>query len=178
MNQGMAKTPDPARPVSDSHLVDIQWAVAAEDDLPGDDKLSSWVCAALDHIGMDAAAVSVRLMADDEMIALNRRYRDKDAPTNVLSFPAGCEDEAGRRLLGDIAVCLDVIRREAPAQGKTVADHLAHMLVHGVLHLSGYDHLEDHQALEMESTEVEILRGFGIDDPYGDRSSQEGSDNE
>ncbi len=167
------RTPDPADPVTESHTVDVQWGIDPGRDWPDDGQIIDWVCRALDHIESPAAEVSVRLMSSEEMVALNQRYRDEPGATNVLSFPSDWQEESGRRFLGDLAVCVDVIRAEAVAQDKTCADHLAHMLVHGVLHLSGYDHLEDHQAQEMESAEVAILQSFGIGDPYRDRSRQE-----
>ena len=119
-----------------------------------------------------AVEVSV-LLADDRRIReLNRVYRGKDGATNVLSFPAG--DGAAATLpgpghpvlLGDIAVALETTVREAAAVGKPVADHLAHLLVHGALHLLGHDHEEDEEAERMEAREVELLAGLGIPDPY------------
>jgi probable rRNA maturation factor len=114
------------------------------------------------------------LLADDRRIReLNRAYRDKDGATNVLSFPAGDDGVAAAPpgparpvLLGDIAVALETTAREAVAAGKPVADHLAHLLVHGALHLLGHDHEEDEEALRMEAREVELLAGLGVPDPY------------
>ena len=125
----------------------------------------------LDALGRSGATeISVRIVATDEIRALNRRYRDKDQPTNVLSFPVG--DIAGLpddvpEMLGDVVVCATVVSNEARAQGKAVADHWAHMLIHGTLHLLGYDHENDYQAREMELLEAGILAEYGIADPYG-----------
>jgi probable rRNA maturation factor len=111
------------------------------------------------------AALSVALMSDRGVRRLNRDFRGKDRPTNVLSFPAAMV--TGRRVaLGDIALALGVVRREAKAQGKTAADHLAHLMVHGVLHLLGYDHETDQDAARMERLERKALAALGIADPY------------
>ena len=115
------------------------------------------------------AEVSVRIVDEAEMRALNREYRDQDKPTNVLAFPAG---DAGFALpgqiplLGDIVVCAGVVAREADEQGKPLEHHWAHMLVHGTLHLLGYDHVGEEQAGAMEAIERRILDEFGIADPY------------
>jgi probable rRNA maturation factor len=112
-----------------------------------------------------AVALSVALMSDRGVQRLNRDFRGKDRPTNVLSFPAGIV--AGRRVeLGDIALALGVVRREAREQGKAPADHLAHLMVHGVLHLLEYDHENDHDAERMEKLERKALATLKIDDPY------------
>ena len=114
------------------------------------------------------AALSVALMSDRGVRRLNRDFRGKDQPTNVLSFPSDSRAGGpGRRVeLGDIALALGVVRREAKAQGKAAADHLAHLMVHGVLHLLGYDHETEGDAERMEALERKALAGMGIDDPY------------
>jgi probable rRNA maturation factor len=115
------------------------------------------------------AEVSVRIVDEAEMHVLNREYRDQDKPTNVLAFPAG---DAGFvppgeiPLLGDIVVCAAVVAREADEQGKPLEHHWAHMLVHGTLHLLGYDHVGEEQAETMEALERRILDEAGIADPY------------
>ena len=109
----------------------------------------------------DAATVTMRFVDDDESQHLNDTYRGKNKPTNVLSFPY--EDEP---LMGDIVFCPSVIVREAQAQGKTITAHMAHLVVHGMLHLMGYDHLNDRDAKEMESLETEILADLGFANPY------------
>ncbi|WP_394805432.1 rRNA maturation RNase YbeY [Kordiimonas aestuarii] len=121
--------------------------------------------------------MSVIITGAAESQALNCDYRDKDKPTNVLSFPALEPDElddafrfalAGGppAMLGDMVICVPVVREEAQAQNKPADHHLAHLCVHGVLHLMGYDHIEDTEAEEMEALEREILAGMGIPDPY------------
>jgi probable rRNA maturation factor len=111
--------------------------------------------------------VCIRVVDAAESRQLNHDYRHKDAPTNVLSFPAGI-DLPDALVWGDIVVCADVVEREAADQGKRFEDHFAHMVVHGVLHLLGYDHQAADEAAVMERLEIQILDGFGISDPYGE----------
>ena len=108
--------------------------------------------------------ISVLLTDDASVQDLNARFRDKSAPTNVLSFPAGPNPE---NLLGDIALAYGVCAREAAEQGKSLADHLQHLTVHGVLHLLGYDHMSDDEAGVMEDLERAVLGRLGVSDPYG-----------
>ncbi len=118
------------------------------------------------------------MLADDETLRdLNARFRGKDSPTNVLSFPDDpdpipAEAEEGPRHLGDVALALGTVLREAGEQGKTAADHTAHLVVHGVLHVLGYDHLTDSDAAVMEREEIAILASLGISDPYASVSAQ------
>ena len=139
--------------------------------VPSADIVTSWVARAVDAAAeIDDAEVSVRVVDADEMQALNREYRDKDKPTNVLSFPAGPVagmPEGETVLLGDIVVCASVVHAEAAEQGKSDTDHWAHMLVHGTLHLLGFDHVLDEDAAAMEALEIRILASQGIADPYG-----------
>lgn len=117
---------------------------------------------ALAHEGARGAALTVLLAGDGKLRALNRAFRGKDRPTNVLSFPARAPD-----YLGDIALAYGVTAREARERRTSFADHAAHLVVHGVLHLLGYDHESDRDARVMEPKEVEILGGLGVRDPYG-----------
>jgi len=112
------------------------------------------------------AELSIRIVGTREGRTLNRSYRDKDYATNVLSFPTDLPAGVRLPLLGDIAICAPVVRREAAEQGKPVADHWAHLTVHGVLHLLGYDHIVEAEAVRMESLETRILKGLGISNPY------------
>ncbi|MFN3460207.1 MAG: rRNA maturation RNase YbeY [Oceanibaculum sp.] len=116
----------------------------------------------------EPAELAVRLTDDAELQALNRQYRGKDRPTNVLSFPGDPEDAfPGEPVpLGDLALAYGTVAREAVEQGKSLADHLSHLIVHGTLHVLGYDHETEEEAAEMEALEVRILSGFGISDPY------------
>lgn len=151
--------------------VDIQNA-CNDDDIPADARLSVWVCRALQAAGRTTdAEITLRIVAADEMRELNRGYRQKDKPTNVLSFPAGAIEglpaDAGLPL-GDIVVCAAVVRAEAASQDKPLADHWAHMIVHGTLHLLGFNHEDDGEAVEMEALETDILASHGIANPYAE----------
>jgi len=132
--------------------------------------LTSWTSAAL---GRRAAGreISVRVVGPKESRRLNARYRGKDKPTNVLSFPAAnlpVPVAANDQLqpLGDLVICPDVLRAEAREQGKSVRAHWAHLVIHGALHLIGYDHENEEDARRMERREVAVLRALGFDNPY------------
>ena len=121
--------------------------------------------AALVQQRIKKAAVTIVLSDDAEVQILNRDYRQKNKPTNVLSFPNGEVDE-GVRQLGDIILAYETIQREAAEQNKSVKDHLTHLTIHGVLHLLGYDHIEETEAETMEAIEIRILSRMGIANPY------------
>ena len=143
--------------------VDIQ--TASSEPCPDEEDIRRWVQAAMAG-RRDDAEVSVRLVDEAEMTELNTRYRDKASSTNVLSFPAELPPGVDHPLLGDIVVCPAVVNREAAEQRKSTDQHWSHMLVHGSLHLLGYDHIEDSDASIMESLESEILGGLGYPCPY------------
>lgn len=118
------------------------------------------------------AEVSIALVDDDAICDLNRDYRGKDKPTNVLSFPAPPLSVPGAPvLLGDIAVAYETTAAEAATEAKSIADHLSHLVIHGVLHLVGYDHIDPEDAELMEATERDILAALGIADPYALRDA-------
>lgn len=151
--------------------ITVEIQIACDDDtIPGQDELTRWVSRAFEAIGRsDAVEVAVRVVDTQEMQELNRDFREKDKPTNVLSFPAGAVEgmpSDAELPLGDIVVCAPVVRDEALGQGKVLGDHWAHMMVHGTLHLLGYDHESEQEALEMEGLETQILGDHGIADPY------------
>lgn len=110
--------------------------------------------------------LSVRLVDKKEIQALNLQYRQKDKPTNVLSFPCDIDLPISPRLLGDLVVCSAVVNEEAKAQGKSFEAHWSHILIHGLLHLLGYDHIEEDEAEVMEDLERKLLAKLGYDDPY------------
>lgn len=151
--------------------MDLQ--IACDDPgIPGDDEIRTWVALAAAGGGEKSqrdVEVAVRVVNSEEMRNLNRTYRQQDKATNVLSFPAGeIEGQPGQLplLLGDVVVCASIVCAEAAEQGKSLADHWGHMLVHGTLHLLGFDHNTDAEAAEMEALEARLLAQKGITDPY------------
>ncbi len=149
-------------------MIEVQ-VISSAPDIPSESQLHTVAQKALDAVDRAAADVCVRIVDEAESRELNHQYRGKDKPTNVLSFPAEFPAELaadGIDLLGDLVICAPVVAREAAEQGKACGDHYAHMVVHGVLHLSGYDHEEDGDAQVMEALEVNVLSGLGIGDPY------------
>ncbi|MEX1033208.1 MAG: rRNA maturation RNase YbeY [Cellvibrionaceae bacterium] len=148
--------------------VDIQ-VVSDGDDPPDPDSIRCWLRAVLERelpTEQGEVEVSVRLVDRDESQRLNRQYRHKNTPTNVLSFPSELPANLPFRHLGDIVACVPVIREEARQQRKSLNAHWAHMMVHGALHLLGYDHIEDSDAEIMEAREINILAQLDIADPY------------
>ena len=174
-------------------ILDYQLAVETTD-VPSEEQVALWLNKAITR--SNPAEVTVRVVDSDEIQALNREYREKDYATNVLSFPfepfaadipealaaqmvATEQNENSDNLeeaitesvdfLGDIVICAEVVAKEAAAQKKPLQHHWAHMIVHGTLHLLGYDHINEQDAEEMEALEVKILDELGIDDPYQDQ---------
>lgn len=133
--------------------------------IPAAGSFRTWVAAAL-HGRIREADLAIRLVDEAEGRALNRHYRGKDYATNVLSFPADLPEGVKLPLLGDLVICAPVVAREAAEQAKPPRAHYAHLTVHGVLHLLGWDHEDEVEAEAMEQLEREILAGLGIDDPY------------
>ena len=148
-----------------SIFVDLQIVTENIEGLPTEEQIVQWATAAVQPEG-DEVEMTVRIVDEAESHELNLTYRGKDRPTNVLSFPFECPDEVELPLLGDLVICRQVVEREAAEQEKPLMAHWAHMVVHGSLHLLGYDHIEDNEAEEMESLETQIMQGLGFDDPY------------
>ena len=146
-------------------IIDLQIACEQESGLPTAEQIEQWATAAVQPQS-DEVEMTVRIVDEAESHELNLNYRGKDRPTNVLSFPFECPDEVELPLLGDLVICRQVVEREAQEQDKPVMAHWAHMVVHGSLHLLGYDHIEDDEAKEMESLETQIMTGLGFADPY------------
>jgi len=132
---------------------------------PGARLLTAWASAAL-GARASGAEIAVQVVTPAASRRLNHRYRGKDSPTNVLSFPAAAPPGARPRPLGDIVICPAVLKREAREQGKAERAHWAHLVVHGTLHLVGYDHENDADASRMERREIAVLRRLGYPNPY------------
>ncbi len=154
-------------------LVDVGWSVARPDWAPDDQQLQAWVLAAIvagtDEV-LPTQGVEVSLLFTDasDIQRLNLEYRQIDRATNVLSFPAQTLVEDGRMLVGDVVICLSIVEAEAAAQGKLPLVHLTHLVLHGVLHLLGHDHVEDADADQMESIEINLMASLGYANPYAD----------
>ncbi len=134
--------------------------------IPSNTEFQTWVEKALTDYRSDAEVV-IRVVDSDEISALNEQYRHKQGPTNILSFPFDVPDTVtGIYLLGDIVVCAAVLEKEAQAQKIVLKDHWAHIIVHGIFHLLGYDHINESDALAMEAKEILILQQLSIDNPY------------
>ncbi|MBY4676228.1 rRNA maturation RNase YbeY [Marinobacterium arenosum] len=148
--------------------LELQYEIDA-DDLPSAEQFQLWVDSALQGL-RDNGELCIRLVDPQESQTLNHQYRGKDRPTNVLSFPferpEGLPEDLPFDLLGDLVICAEVVRREADEQQKPLDHHWAHMVVHGCLHLLGYDHINDDDAEIMEQLERDILARLDISDPY------------
>lgn len=145
--------------------LDLQLAVENEEGLPSFDDIHLWLRSTVAKF-QPQAEVTVRIVDSEESHQLNHEYRGKDKPTNVLSFPFEAPPGIEMDLLGDLIICRQVVEQEAIEQDKALMAHWAHMVVHGSLHLLGYDHIEDDEAEEMEALETEIMLDMGFDDPY------------
>lgn len=157
----------------DVTVADASWTARLPDAaaIARDASRAAWRAAA--GPGADAAELSILLTDDAAMRDLNRAHRGRDRPTNVLSFPLGepAAPDGMPALLGDVVLASGVVSREAKEQGKPLAAHFRHLVVHGVLHLAGYDHETGPDAEKMESLEVKILAGLGLPDPYRDQAA-------
>ncbi|NRN28901.1 rRNA maturation RNase YbeY [Photorhabdus heterorhabditis] len=148
-----------------SVILDLQIACENLQDLPEETLFQRWLDGVLPQFQSESE-VTIRIVDEAESHDLNLTYRGKDKPTNVLSFPFESPPTVALPLLGDLIICRQVVEKEAEEQQKTVEEHWAHMVVHGCLHLLGYDHIEDDEAEEMESLETEIMQKLGYSDPY------------
>jgi len=148
--------------------VDVQIA-SVSDHLPSAEQLTEWVVLATQQ--RSHAEVVVRLVDTEESAELNKTYRQKEGPTNVLSFPFEMPDDLPEEaelddILGDLVICAPVVETEAEQQKKPALSHWAHMIVHGCLHLQGYDHIDAQDAEKMENLEIQLLKSIGIENPY------------
>ncbi|OMH33715.1 rRNA maturation RNase YbeY [Motiliproteus sp. MSK22-1] len=148
--------------------LDLQLASDA-DNLPRKDQLQCWVEKALSGY-RENAEVTIRIVDSAESQSLNASYRGKDKPTNVLSFPFEAPEGIQIDLLGDLVICAPVVETEAGEQNKSTIDHWAHMVIHGILHLLGFDHIDENDAQEMETLEIQLLSDIGIPNPYEDNT--------
>ncbi len=145
--------------------IEVDLQNAADSPIPNQQEFLKWVSLACGQ-QKPTAEVSIRVVEKDESQALNKQYRDKDKPTNVLSFPAEFPEGVDIPFLGDLVICAPIVVSEALEQHKTVESHWAHMVIHGTLHLLGYDHIEDNEAEEMEALETSLLQKLGHKCPY------------
>ena len=166
-------------------FVDLQEA-SEQSNIPSKAQFGTWVDAAIDAANKLYASdkqcsksktdpeceVTIRIVDEGESQALNHQFRHKDKPTNVLSFPFEPPEEIASSLaeeysfLGDMVICAPIVEKEAREQNKTALAHWAHLVVHGTLHLQGFDHIEEQDAEEMENLEISILKTLGFSDPY------------
>lgn len=145
-------------------VLDIQ-VVHTSDTDPTADQFQLWADTALSHLNKDFE-LTIRVVDNSESQQLNHQYRNKNKPTNVLSFPFEVPEGIDLNLLGDLVICSDIVASEALQQNKAITDHWAHLVIHGCLHLLGYDHIQEVEAEEMESLEIQLLASLGIDNPY------------
>ena len=153
-------------------IVDME-NVSSCTDIPDEVAVTHWVQAALRCYGKPAE-VAINVIDEDESAKLNYQYRRKNNPTNILSFPANLPESLELPLLGDLAICAQVVAREAAAQNKDLYAHWAHIVIHGTLHLIGFDHISDAEEKKMELLEIEILASFNLSSPY-EQISEEAS---
>ncbi|WP_404363874.1 rRNA maturation RNase YbeY [Marinobacter sp.] len=152
--------------------VDIQRATDVSD-LPADSELEHWAAHAWQSD--ESSEVTLRIVDREESAQLNSLYRHKTGPTNVLSFPFEAPAGITVPLAGDLVVCAPVVEDEAREQGKTLRAHWAHMVIHGMLHLQGYDHLADDEAELMEALEIGLLKDLGFGNPYESEETEKDS---
>ncbi len=147
--------------------VDLDVQLATSDaQVPDDESFRRWAALALIKKQTTPPSVVIRIIDEDESRRFNSEYRQRDYPTNVLSFPFEAPEFVEEHHLGDLLICAQVVNREAREQHKSFPAHWAHMVIHGMLHLQGYDHISEAQAMQMESLEIELLKQLDIVNPY------------
>lgn len=163
----MARRPKSRRP-STGRRLELEVSYASRNPwAPSAQLLKTWAEAALEHRGSSSCVLSVRIVGRARSRSLNLRYRHKDKPTNVLSFAGAGRLPDGQCFLGELVICAPIVALEARAQDKTLRAHWAHLTVHGVLHLLGFDHERAADARKMALREIQILDRLGFSDPYG-----------
>lgn len=151
-----------------SSIIDLQLATEQAYPIPPMSQFEQWVNAALPK-DYPQVELTIRLVEKAESAYLNQTYRKRSGPTNILSFPFRDDAPLPVPLLGDLIVCVPLMIEEAAKQNKPLEFHWAHLIIHGTLHLLGYDHIEENEAIAMEALECDILHSLGFSDPYGDR---------
>ena len=146
-------------------MLELDLQLATDASAPSEAQFRQWCELALRQRSADSE-MTIRLVDEPEGRELNHTWRQKDYATNVLSFPFEAPPGIPMDLLGDLAICAEVVTREATEQGKPLMDHWAHMVIHGTLHLIGFDHINEPDAVEMETLETELLASLNIADPY------------
>lgn len=155
--------------------LDVDLQRACEADVPDEEQIHLWALKTLvsTNYSFDAE-ITVRIVDAETIQQLNSHYRHKDKATNVLSFPfeipLGLSREDVGGLLGDLVICADIVDEEAALQGKSKQAHWAHMVIHGCLHLLGYDHIKEQEAIKMEALEIDLLSSLGYANPYAENS--------
>ncbi len=144
--------------------LDIQ-RIFQNSNIPDDSQIKAWAALALLEDNCNSE-ILIRIVDENESAALNQQYRQKSGPTNVLSFPFDAPENLELNLLGDLVVCAPVVEKEAEQQGKSINDHWAHIIIHGLLHLQGFDHIEEKDANAMEALEINLLKKININNPY------------
>ncbi|NBS15911.1 MAG: rRNA maturation RNase YbeY [Gammaproteobacteria bacterium] len=142
-------------------IIDLDNVSAAP--IPGIERFKAWAQAASREEDLE---LSIRIVDERECAELNRMYRQKEGPTNVLSFSCDVPEGVPCQILGDLVICAPVVEREALEQNKSLEAHWAHLVIHGILHLLGFDHMEEAAAEEMEALEIKILQDLGYTNPY------------
>lgn len=147
--------------------IDLQNECSNSSFLFDEDKIITYIETTLETINYQQdAEICIILVDENQIHKLNKEYRHVDKPTNILSFPFECPPEVKLDLLGDLIVCFSVLEQEAKDQQKSLMEHFCHLIVHGTLHLLGYDHIQDDEALIMENLEIDILHKLGFANPY------------
>ena len=149
------------------NVVEIQ-SVSQSGQLPSQEQFQYWTDSVLSNSTQDSEIV-IRIIDESEMIQFNEQYRGKKGATNILSFPFDVPDGIASNLLGDLLVCAPIVEKEAQLQHKKIEHHWAHLVVHGLLHLLGYDHIENEEAEKMEALEIKILKKIKIKNPYEEK---------
>ena len=147
-----------------TYHIDLQNA-SNNNHIPKLQQIQQWIKIALTDCCPEAE-LTIRVVEKEESAALNQQYRHREGPTNILSFPFESEEILDIPLLGDLIICAPLLEEEAAAQGKTIEAHWAHLVIHGTLHLLGYDHQNEADALQMETKEIEFLNQLGYPNPY------------